>query len=103
MALAGLYPPSDEEKWNEEVLWQPIPVHTIPGRMDYILPTLANSPTLAAARKRYLAGPEVQKIYTDNADLFAHWSHMCGGNIRTIDCVNGLHDTLRIEKDRNMP
>ncbi|XP_039192004.1 prostatic acid phosphatase [Crotalus tigris] len=28
--LAGLFPPSTEEKWNPNINWQPIPVHTVP-------------------------------------------------------------------------
>ena len=35
--LAGLYPPSDRFKWNNDLLWTPAPVHTVPASDDYLL------------------------------------------------------------------
>lgn len=32
--LAGLYKPKNGDIWNPDLLWQPIPVHTIPGKYD---------------------------------------------------------------------
>ena len=28
--LAGLYPPEGDEVWDDQLLWQPIPVYTVP-------------------------------------------------------------------------
>uniref|UniRef100_A0A803Y6K3 acid phosphatase n=1 Tax=Meleagris gallopavo TaxID=9103 RepID=A0A803Y6K3_MELGA len=35
--LAGLYPPTQEHIWNPRILWQPIPVHTVPLSHDNLL------------------------------------------------------------------
>ena len=35
--LAGLYPPTMSQKWNEDLRWQPIPVHTKPGDSDNVI------------------------------------------------------------------
>lgn len=70
MALAGLYPPTDEEKWSNEILWQPIPVHTIPMSIDNVLSFGNGFPELTAAIEKYMTeSPEVQRIYTEYADL----------------------------------
>lgn len=36
--LAGLYPPSADQKWNNKLgtLWQPIPIHSIPQDLDKV-------------------------------------------------------------------
>lgn len=34
--LAGLYPPKGSQIWNEDLLWQPIPVNPIPREMDNV-------------------------------------------------------------------
>ncbi|XP_054846900.1 prostatic acid phosphatase-like [Eublepharis macularius] len=34
--LAGLYPPTGGQIWNPQILWQPIPVHTVPQSPDYL-------------------------------------------------------------------
>lgn len=35
--LTGLFPPSGDQIWNEDLAWQPIPVHAIPEAEDYFL------------------------------------------------------------------
>uniref|UniRef100_A0A8C8E7M3 acid phosphatase n=1 Tax=Otus sunia TaxID=257818 RepID=A0A8C8E7M3_9STRI len=36
-SLAGLYPPTQGQIWNPRILWQPIPVHTVPLSHDNLL------------------------------------------------------------------
>ncbi|XP_069068019.1 lysosomal acid phosphatase-like isoform X2 [Pleurodeles waltl] len=35
--LAGMYPPTGEQIWNDTIPWQPIPVHTVPLSEDQLL------------------------------------------------------------------
>ena len=36
VCLAGLYPPIEDQIWNDDINWQPIPVHTIPRNLDKV-------------------------------------------------------------------
>lgn len=101
-ALAGLYPPNEDEKWHNEILWQPIPVHTIPWNMDHVLTTGRHCPKFEDALQKYRKeSPEVQRIYTEHSDLLVHWTKESGMDISSTRDVFLLHNTLFTEKERN--
>lgn len=38
--MAGMWPPTPKDpksEWNEDLPWQPIPVHTIPKKLDNVI------------------------------------------------------------------
>lgn len=124
-ALSGLFMPNDEEKWNDKILWQPVPVsgsnvsvssfinrclavadhyqvHTIPKTFDHVLTAGKDCPKYKALFANYMKqSKEVQRIYTEYTDLFSHLSRMSGLNITTITDVYWLYNTLEIELDSN--
>lgn len=100
--LSGLYPPTDDEKWNDELHWHPIPVHTIPIRQDYIL--LGCKYTQAyddAIKNFYENSPEIQRVYSEHGKLFEEWSRKSGSVIKTIEDVIHLYHTILVEKEHN--
>ncbi|XP_031629638.1 prostatic acid phosphatase-like [Contarinia nasturtii] len=83
--LASLFPPDAGEIWNEDILWQPIPVHTVPGKYDFIIHHAASCSKYQAKLKNYMnTSPEVQQIYARYAHQFSYWSKMIGKKIETI-------------------
>ena len=34
--LASLFPPEGDQKWDESLDWQPVPVHTVPECCDHV-------------------------------------------------------------------
>lgn len=100
--LAGLFPPADDEIWDESIEWQPIPVHIVPITLDYALWGPEDCPTFWTAHAKFQTeSPEVQRIYTEYADKFVYWSEMCGKNVTTILDVFNLYNTLFIENVEN--
>lgn len=70
--------------------------------MDYYLCTGKHCPSYEYALKKHMKeSPEVQRIYTEYADLFSSWSQNSGAKIETICDVFRLHDTLMVEKEQN--
>lgn len=102
--LAGLFPPTDEEKWSDEILWQPIPVHIIPWEMDHVLGGGRPNPRFEAAKEKYLnEDPAIQKTLADHSETFKHLTEKCGEDIESIDDLFYLHNVLSFQKKRNLP
>lgn len=96
--LAGLYPTNDDEVWNENILWHPIPVHTIPIKYDYGLYGPDDCPKFWTDYENYQReSPELKQIYSEYADAFNFWSQQCGSNITTTSDVTDLYNTLHVE------
>ncbi len=68
--LAGLYPPKGGQVWNPELLWQPIPVHTVPIVDDNLLSSHSDCPRMDEAVQEVLDGPEFTKLNEEHAWLY---------------------------------
>lgn len=100
--MAGLFPPTANETWDEKINWQPIPVHTIPQSLDHVLYATKDCPKYKTIYEQYLEqSPEVRRIYTKHAELFQFLTKKSGANITTITDVYWLYNTLHIERDQN--
>lgn len=85
--LAGLYPPKNEQIWNDgNLLWQPIPVHTIANRYDSLLiPVLQHCPLFDVYMAELYTHPDIIKMYEDNRDFYEYVAEHSGfppGTIR---------------------
>lgn len=100
--LAGLFPPTNNEIWNSDILWQPIPVHTMPRKSDYLIAIENNCPKYTLLREKYTKkSKEYQRIFTEYADLLKYWSQMSGLKLKTTNNVYKLHNILTVEKEQN--
>lgn len=100
--LAALFPPTKDEIWNDDIHWQPIPVHSVPMEFDNVLFSDRNCPKYNIVYEKYLKeSPDVQEIYTKYADHLINWSKKCGLNITRPTEVQDLYSTLYMEKTHN--
>lgn len=96
--LAGLFEPVSKGS-DKDIMYMPIPVHTTPSDLDYVLMCRRECPKYKKAFKKYVKNSEeVQQIYKDHEDLFQYWSEMCDKNLKTIEDVHWLWKILFTEK-----
>ncbi|KAK4037247.1 prostatic acid phosphatase isoform X2 [Daphnia magna] len=101
--LAGLYPPTNQtnQTWNPDLIWQPIPVHTIPKDDDLLLVLESKCPRYDELLADLNASPEVRQRLDSNKELLDYLAENSGLNITEIDDVEYLYDTLFIENRFN--
>jgi len=96
--LAGLYPPSGYWKWNPDLEWQPVPVHTVPEQWDNLLSNHhTECPRLTKMRKELKDSPYMKSLYEDNKDLFDYISEHSGWSIKSVEKLDWIYDTLLVE------
>ena len=100
--LAGLYPPKGRDRWNPDLPWQPIPVHTEPVTSDRLLSFMSACPRYMVELKRVLGTTPLRLVDRQNQPLYDYLSLHCGAPIRDLEQTMLLYDLLLIEHSRNM-
>ena len=105
--LAGLYPPSGNQKWNEpDTSWQPIPVHTVAYKNDKLLQyPLSNCPKYDYIMSKVRASPEYKIFYEiRNHDFIKKIANFSGLNLLAMPSSISyyVYDTLVCEKVQNL-
>uniref|UniRef100_A0A452HPW5 acid phosphatase n=1 Tax=Gopherus agassizii TaxID=38772 RepID=A0A452HPW5_9SAUR len=93
--LAGLFPPVGNQIWNPQILWQPIPVHTVPVSEDHML----HFPSPNCPRFDELQN-ETQASWQFQNKLQPYMVKQKGKNINLRDSWN-TYDTLLCESIHN--
>lgn len=96
--LAGLYPPVGDQVWKKDLPWQPIPVHTVPEKLDSVLAAKKYCAAYDDELDRLLHSPEYRKIDAENAELYKYLTTQTGRLINNIEGVERIYNCLFIEE-----
>lgn len=92
--LAGLFPPKNQQLWNEQLHWQPIPIHTIPKESDYYISADASCARYDQLKEIYI---ETDDLFERYNELFAYLAKMTGKPIEKLEDAVLIYDTLTVE------
>lgn len=96
-----MFPPTGEEVWNEYLLWQPIPVHTVPQDLDRLFLNSKPCPLFDRLLHDHFSSSKMQEHLAKYKQLFQYLEHHSGMPIRNASDAHALLDTLRHEQSWN--
>lgn len=97
LVLAALFPPKDNQIWNEDLLWQPIAVHSIAMEIDYLITGEKACTRYVEALKEYENSTEIRKLIEPNRELFKYLEKHSGQPVRTMEHLKDIQGTLDVE------
>lgn len=98
--LAGFFPLRERQKWNESLIWQPIPVHTVPQHRDYHLALRKQCHQLDYSMIQYLNTTVYKILFEKYQPLIKYLEVNSGQNLTTLTAISTLYNTLYIEKSK---
>ncbi|XP_034502256.1 lysosomal acid phosphatase isoform X2 [Ailuropoda melanoleuca] len=101
--LAGLFPPNGMQRFNPNISWQPIPVHTVPIAEDRLLKfPLGPCPRYEQLQNETRQTPEYQNESIQNAQFLDMVANETGLTDLTLETVWNVYDTLFCEQTHGL-
>lgn len=100
--LAGLFKPTKDEIWNEEILWQPVSVHTLADESDTLLHGGKPCPKYDYLYEYFMErSPEALETMKKYGKLIAYWAKMSRRHLDTIEDVTLLYKRFMSDKEQH--
>lgn len=93
--LAAIFKPTANETWNENIPWQPIPIHPVDDAVISPSPDCSIYNTEMA--NVLLNDALFAALNEEFADLYSYLSTNSGNNVTSVVAVYSIYDTLHIE------
>lgn len=102
LVLSAMFPPIEHQVWNENLPWQPIPVHTIPNDMDYLISCDVACRRYVQALNEYQQTSEVKSLINENRHLFEYLEEHTGQPVRDLNQLKVIENILAIESSMHL-
>uniref|UniRef100_H3AQL7 acid phosphatase n=1 Tax=Latimeria chalumnae TaxID=7897 RepID=H3AQL7_LATCH len=102
--LAGLYPPRGQQVWNSNVLWQPIPIHTVSKLKEKLLDfPIPDCPRFNQLQSETSMSPEFQEKFQPYKDFSQRVASYAGYSPEEMDLqkLATVYDSLLCEEIHN--
>ncbi|XP_053601206.1 prostatic acid phosphatase-like isoform X2 [Plodia interpunctella] len=97
--LAGLYPPTEKQMWHPELLWQPIPVHSLPRELDNIVAATKKCKRFTEMYEELKAEKDMEPRFTE---LFDYLSKYTNQSMRSVLDVDFLYSSMLAQQDAGL-
>nr|XP_022919445.1 venom acid phosphatase Acph-1-like [Onthophagus taurus] len=104
LVLAGLFPPTNKLRWNEDLDWNPIPYNYLTMNENLVLAPDKSCPKYSKLRKQILdASWQTDPIYHKYKNIISKLQSLTGETDDIFEMGNNLFSTFKAEKDYGLP
>lgn len=102
LVAAGLFPPSDDQVWMEQLNWQPVPIHSVPLNQEHLLAWHIPCPRFMSLFTNYTQSAERKSLIEKHKLSIEQWEKYSGKQFQLLVDVMYLYDTLYVENRRGL-
>lgn len=99
---AGLFPPTDDEIWNDELRWQPIPIHANLLENDYLLNSFVACPRFDQLFQQRLNSSDLKALMEKHRSLIEFMEMNSGMSLKKVNDVWNLYSGILIEHRKGL-
>jgi lysosomal acid phosphatase len=99
--LSGFYQPVGNDVWNPDLSWQPIPVHTVPEKLDEVLAAKKECLVYDYELKKLYKSPEMKAYDKKFKPIYKYLTQHTGKVVDSFQSVQNIFSCLFIEEKNN--
>lgn len=96
VGLAAIFPPNNHEIWNDNLLWQPVPIHALPRTDDHLLASEKRCDHFDYVMLQYMNTTAYTDYFTKHKQLVSYLEKHSGMELNTLTGMILLYDALYV-------